>query len=308
MKACGAYWPDANNNPRQMATLSKAAHTFAGIENVRVPFDVSVDATAFGAKTGKESIDRQPAILKAPITDSEQLEHVSIPDPYTAGRAPIVLEAVRILASEMKDVPIICAIVGPFTLAGQLRGSQEAITDVAMRPEFIKGILEKATQWDIAYSKAAIEAGADIITIIDSTSGGDVLGPAQYSEFAYPYQKRVVEGIRGMDGYSILHICGKTKKNMSRMIETGANGISVDQQMDIEWVKQQTKGRAAAIGNVSPTSTLLFKKPADVMAEARHCIDAGTDILAPGCGFASETPLENMKAMLEAALLFGKRK
>lgn len=307
MKACGAYWPYANNNPIQMATLSMAAHTHAGIESVRVPFDVSVDATAFGALTGKESMDRQPAIIKAPITDPEILKDVSIPNPITDGRAPVVIDAVRILASELKTVPIICAIVGPFTLAGQLRGSQEAITEVAMRPEFIKGILEVATQWDIAYSKAAIEAGADIISIIDSTSGGDVLGPSQYSEFAQPYQKRVVDSIRGMDGYSILHICGKTTKNMPMIIETGANGISVDQQMDIGWVKQQANGKAAVIGNVSPTSTLLFKKPKDVIAESKKCIDAGTDILSPGCGFASETPLENMKALVEAAHLYGSR-
>jgi [methyl-Co(III) methanol-specific corrinoid protein]:coenzyme M methyltransferase len=91
------------------------------------------------------------------------------------------------------------------------------------------------------------------------------------------------------------------------MIETGANGISVDQQVDIGWVKQQVKGKAAAIGNVSPTSTLLFKGSQDVIAESIRCLDAGTDILAPGCGFAPGTPLGNMKAMVEAAMTYHKR-
>lgn len=301
MKATGAYWPDANNDPGLMARLSLSAHTLGGIESVRVPFDVSVDATAFGALTGKEGIDRQPAILEAPIRSPEALEAAEIPDPTKAGRAPVVLESIRILAKECKDSPIICAIVSPFMLAGQLRGSQEAIMDVAMNPGFLKGILEKATEWDIVFAQAAMEAGADVIAMIDATSSGDVLGPPQYVDFAMPYQKRVVDAIKEAEGYSILHICGKTTKNMPFMVQTGAHGISVDQQMDIGWVKQQLKGKAATIGNVSPTSTLLFKKPADVVAESIRCIEAGTDILAPGCGFAPETPLENMQALSRTA-------
>lgn len=301
MKASGAYWPEANNDAQLMAKLAKVAHTVAGIESIRVPFDVSVDATAFGAVTGKESIDSQPAILEAPIVSPEALEKARIPDPTKDGRAPVVLEAIKMLAEEFPHTPVICAIVSPFMLAGQLRGSQEAIMEVVMKPDFMKGILEKATEWDIAYSLAALKAGADVIAMIDATSSGDVLGPPQYAEFAMPYQRRVVDAIRQADGYSILHVCGKTTKNMPHMIQTGANGISVDQQMDIGWVKQQVKGKAAAIGNVSPTSTLLFKKPEDVTAESYRCLDAGTDILAPGCGFAPETPMANMKAMAEAA-------
>jgi MtaA/CmuA family methyltransferase len=307
MKASGAYWPDANNDPKLMANLAKAAHTIAGIESVRVPFDVSVDATAFGALTGKESIDRQPAILKAPITSPELLERAAVPDPLSMGRVPVVLEAVKILSSELNDVPVICAIVGPFMLAGQLRGSQEAIMDVAMKPDFIKGILEKAVQFDIAYAHAAIEAGADIVAIIDATSSGDVLGPMQYAEFALPYHKRLTDAIREAEGYSILHICGKTAKNIPYMMQSGANGISVDQQMDIGWVKQQLKGKMATFGNISPTSTLLFKKPEDVVSETKRCIDAGTDVVAPGCGFAPETPLANMRAMVEATHRYGKK-
>ncbi|MDD1769670.1 MAG: MtaA/CmuA family methyltransferase [Methanomassiliicoccales archaeon] len=308
MKASGAFWPEANNNPFLMAKLAKAGHTVAGLEGVRLPFDVSVDATAFGALTGKENIERQPAILKAPVCTQEQLEAAVVPDPHSAGRAPVVLDALRTLAKdpELAESPLICAIVGPFMLTGQLRGSQDAIMDVALNPRFIKGILEKATQWDIAFAQAALREGADVIAIIDATSSGDVLGPSQYAEFAMPYHKRLVEAILRADGYSILHICGKTTKNMPYMIETKANGISVDQQMDIGWVKQQVKGKAACIGNVSPTSTLLYKKPSDVEAETKRVIEAGTNIVAPGCGFAPETPLANMRAMVEATLKYGK--
>jgi [methyl-Co(III) methanol-specific corrinoid protein]:coenzyme M methyltransferase len=51
----------------------------------------------------------------------------------------------------------------------------------------------------------------------------------------------------------------------------------------------------------------LFGTPADVAAETRACIEAGTDVVAPGCGFALETPFENMKAMVEMTRTHGKK-
>lgn len=307
MRASGSFWPEANNDPRSMSRLAKAAHTVAGIESVRVPFDVTVDANAFGAATGKESMNRQPAVLSAPITTPQELGRAVVPDPLRDGRAPVVLEAVHLLAEGCPRIPVICGIVGPFMLAGQLRGNQDAIMDVIREPDFLKQILEKATEWGIEYSLAALNAGADVIAMIDATSSGDILSPSQYSEFAMPYQRRVVDAIRNAGGYVILHICGRTTENMDEMLRTGAHGISVDQEMDIGWVKQQVKGRAVALGNVSPTSTLLFKGPDEVMAESVRCLEAGTDILAPGCGFTPETPLDNMKAMVRTAKAYCRR-
>ncbi len=307
MEASASYWPDAHNDSALMAKLAMAAHTVGGIENVRVPFDVAVDATAFGAVTGKESIDRQPAIMERPITTPEELESAEVPDPHKDGRAPIVLEAVRELVNDLEEVPVICATVSPFMLAGQLRGDEMAIMDTIKNPAFIKGVLDLAAEWNIEFSKAALEAGADVVTMVDATSSGSVLGPKQYEEFALPYQRRVANAIRKEGGLSILHICGNTIKTLDAMVRTATDGISVDQQMDIAWVAEQLRGRCASIGNVSPTNTLLKKGQAEVEAEVKRCIEGGVDIIAPGCGFASETPLANMQAMAKATVKYGKR-
>jgi [methyl-Co(III) methylamine-specific corrinoid protein]:coenzyme M methyltransferase len=41
MEACGAFWPEANEDAEKMATLSEAGHTEIGFEAVRVPYDIS---------------------------------------------------------------------------------------------------------------------------------------------------------------------------------------------------------------------------------------------------------------------------
>jgi [methyl-Co(III) methylamine-specific corrinoid protein]:coenzyme M methyltransferase len=302
MKASGAFWPKANEDPELMFRLSLAAHTIAGLEGCRVPFDAAVDASAFGAVTSMESDRQQPAITGRPVSSITSLDQLEVPDPRKDGRAPVVLGAVSKLRRALgSDSPVLCGVISSFTLAGQLRGESDAMMELMTDPEFLKAVLEKAVRWDIEFATAAVEAGADVIVLVDATSSGDILGPEQYEEFALPYQKRISRAVREAGAKSIMHICGNTTANLPFMKRAGADGIGVDQSMDMRDVKKVLGRDVAAVGNVSPTTTLLFRSPEYVMEESWDCIEAGTDVLAPGCGFAPETPLANMKAMVQAA-------
>jgi [methyl-Co(III) methanol-specific corrinoid protein]:coenzyme M methyltransferase len=45
----------------------------------------------------------------------------------------------------------------------------------------------------------------------------------------------------------------------------------------------------------------LLPGPVDkIKAEAKQALEEGVDVLAPGCGIAPMTPLENIKAMVAA--------
>ncbi|MBI0582607.1 MAG: MtaA/CmuA family methyltransferase [Methanomassiliicoccus sp.] len=298
MKASGAFWPEANTDPALMFRLSLAAHTVAGLEGCRVPFDAAVDASAFGAVTSLDSDRRQPAITGRPVTSRELAEIVPIPDPRRDGRAPVVLEALTMLREEVGGTsPILCGVVSAFTLACQLRGEGEALMDLVLDPDYLRTVLNKAFRWNVEYAREAVAAGADVIVVVDATASGDILSPEQYDEFARPYEKRLVQVVRDSGAKSILHICGDTTLNLRPMKSTGADGISVDQTMDMRSVKRALGAGCAAVGNVSPVGTLLFHSPEYVYEACRECVESGTDVLAPGCGFAPETPLANMQAM-----------
>lgn len=298
MKATGAFWPQANEKADLMFRLALAAHTVAGLEGCRVPFDAAVDASAFGAVTSHESVRRQPAITGRPVSSMDSLDLLDVPDPRRDGRAPVVLEAVALLRQALgSESPVMCGVISAFTLAGQLRGEADMLMDSIIDPDFLKAVLDKAVEWDVEYSRAAVEAGADIIVLVDATASGDILGPEQFQEFALPHQQRVARAVREAGAKSIMHICGNTSLNLPLMRMSGVDGIGVDQSMDLKEVKKVLGPGCAVVGNISPTTTLLFRSPEYVIEECRDCIEAGTDILAPGCGFAPETPLANMKAM-----------
>jgi [methyl-Co(III) methanol-specific corrinoid protein]:coenzyme M methyltransferase len=169
--------------------------------------------------------------------------------------------------------------------------------DLILDPKLMDGIVAKAAEWNGVFIEAALKAGADVITMVDSAASGDLISPSQYEMFALPHEGKAVESIREMGGMSVLHLCGDISRHLDAMLSTAPDGISVEQSADLRWARGKVSGKAALIGNVSPTTTLLWGRPDDVRREALGCLGAGVDVLAPGCGFAPGTPLENMRAL-----------
>jgi MtaA/CmuA family methyltransferase len=126
--------------------------------------------------------------------------------------------------------------------------------DLVVDPDYLRVVLEKAFRWNVEFAQEAVSAGADVIVLVDATASGDILSPEQYEEFAQPYEKRLVQVVRDAGAASILHICGNTRQNLPLMKATGADGVSVDQSMDMRWVKRTLGRKVAAVGNVSPTN------------------------------------------------------
>jgi [methyl-Co(III) methanol-specific corrinoid protein]:coenzyme M methyltransferase len=302
MHASGAFWPEANHDAWKMAALSRAAHDIGLLESVRIPFDVAVEASAFGAVLGNEAVDRQPAVTRPRFRSLADLECFDLPDPRRDGRAPAVLQAVRILSESMPQVPVICGVVMPFNLATLLRGTEAALMDLMVDASLMRELLRVAGEWNGAYLEAVLAEGADVVTMVDSAASGDMVSPEQFAEFALRHDRDAADLVREGGASSVLHICGRIDRHIDHMLTVGADGISVEQSVDLRWARQRTRGRAALIGNVSPTSTLLWGTPEDVRRDAERCLMEGVDVLSPGCGFAPGTPLENMRSLGAAAM------
>lgn len=298
MEASWATWPDAHRDPEKMAALALAANRLAGIESARVPFDLCVEAETVGSQVSEGRLDSQPSIRRAAFREIAAFEDAVCPDPLADGRMATVVEAVRILAETDDTVPVIAGIVGPFTLAGQVRGVETLLMDFFDNPDFVKSLLKYSTEVLKTYSKALVENGADAVVIIDPSAGSELLGTAHYGEMALPYCKELVESL---EVPSILHICGDSKPILEMMAETGVNGISLDHLVDVGEAREILGDRTAIIGNINPADTLFLGTPEKVKEESLECIRKGANILAPGCGIPTRTTLKNIKAMVEAA-------
>ncbi len=310
MKAANAFYPEVQDDPIKMARLARAAHEIAGFENARVPFDETVEVTAYGTITGRKGLARHPLVLQHLIAKKEDVDRLHVPDPRTEGKVPVVLEAVRLLDEERRDVPIFLGIISPLMLAMQLRGDHETMMDMTTDPDLLKDLLGKTTDFILEYAREAVEAGADQIVLDDSLSNSDFLSLDQFKAFAEPYEDRVANEMRKMDIESILHVCGKVDEaQLERMIEIDVDAISIDEAVPITMAKRVGARRhVVVLGNISPTKTLLMGKADQIEEATKRCIDDGVDAVAPGCNLETYTPIENLIAMTRTAKSYGMKK
>jgi len=300
MKASGASWPDAHRDAALMAKLAVAAHDVAGLESVRIPFGLIAEAQALGCEIDfhEKDINFTPSVRAG----LKSFSRVKIPGPKV-GLMGEMLKAVK-LARTMagEDVPIVAGVTGPFTIAGHMRGLSEMMMDLVNDPKLIHGIEESSSRVATDFCRSLAEEGADVITLIEPT--GAIIGEDFFNEFCRPYLKKVISNVKVP---VVLHICGYTLPLFDSMIDTGAKGLSIDQTVSIAQAKEVVKGRAALIGNVNPVAILLQSDPSGVEADCRRILGEGTDVLAPGCGLAPNTPLDNIKAMVRAGLGYKKK-
>ncbi len=310
MESSGVFWPEAHRDADKMARLSYEAHRVVGFEGVRVPFDVNVESEALGCildydKGRHKGLDIQPLVRDFPIAAKEDIAKIQIPDPAKTGRMPVVVEAVKLLCARVgPDIPVLAAIVGPFMVAGQIRGVDNLMRDLARDPGFSHELLEKCCQSCSKYAHALVEAGADVIVIIDATASPDLVSPKFYQEYAKTYAKRIADEVSVP---TILHICGNASAILPYMAEV-ADGITFDALVDMAYAKEAVNGKAALCGNVDVNSTLLFGPIDKIEENVRYCIDNGTNLLTTACGIPPRTPTENLIAMVKAGKTYGVRK
>ena len=304
MKDSGSYWPDAHKMADKMAILSYAAHTKIGFESVRIPFDINVEAEALGCSLDWKRWDMQPPIKVPAIQTPEMIDKLEIPDVTKVARMPTVIKATELLSAKVKNesLPLLVALVGPFMIAGQVRGVDQYLIEMIEEPELVHKLLQKCTQTCKEYTNEVEKVGADVISIIDATSSPDLISPKNYDTFSSPY---VTDMIKNSKVPNILHICGKTRPILERMVSTGARAISIDSSVDMSELVKVTAGKCATAGNVSVVGSLFLGTPDEVTEETRVAISKGVNIPCTSCGIAPSTTNENLKAMVSAIKRYG---
>jgi len=296
MRQGGTRWPDAHHDPEQMVRAGAAAHVVCGLESVKVPFDMAVEAGALGADIDYGSEATLPKIRTPPFSEPD--EFVFEEDLLARGRFPVVLEAVRIARRKHGDsVPVISSMLGPFTLSGCLFGVETLLVWMIEEPEKVQAAMAKATRLVAMYIQGQFDAGAHVVQVSEPTASGDLISPVQYVEHVAPYHRTLVAGT---DRPVITHICGNITRHLPHLTSAGFRGVSFDAKTDVQAARTHLKGKAALIGYV-PTSLLRDGSPAEVGAAARQCLTEGVDALNAGCAVAPDTPLDNIRALIAVA-------
>ncbi|MEP9410589.1 MAG: MtaA/CmuA family methyltransferase [Candidatus Brocadia sp.] len=299
MERTGCRWPSVHRDAEKMATLSLAMHDEAGIENLGIPFCMTVEAEAMGGEVEDGDEVTEPRIINYPLKSVQEWRGLKGLNPYKDGRLPVILSCTSLLSRRCRDIPVIGNLVGPLSLATSLIDATVLFKTLRRRPEEVHGMLGFLTDNSIRYGEALIGNGADLIVVSDPTATGEILGPDMFSEFALPYLNKMVYSMHMLGKLVIVHICGNVSPVYELLKELNSDCISVDSVVNMGALREALPGKRL-MGNVS--TILLQNGPVSkIQTVSKNLIESGVDILAPACGLSAKTPVRHIRAMAETA-------
>lgn len=198
-----------------------------------------------------------------------------------------------------------------------LRGSiQDAILDFYDYPETMDKFITAYTEYALEYVRNSCKQGvADFFMFGGSYASMSVISPDFYRQYNLPFVIKVSEIMKEYGLPICLHMCG----HANEMVDVFANETQIDMLEPLERrpggnitlseVKKKYGGRLCLKGNVNTFETLASKSAAEVLEEARRCIEdaheGGGFILSSGDQVPGETPEENFVAMINSAKKYG---
>jgi MtaA/CmuA family methyltransferase len=299
----GSSYRDYVTDSRTLAGAQmKVAEEF-GFDYVSVISDPAREASDLGATV--EWFDNQPPAIvesQALLADKATLKGLRIPDPSSGKRMSDRIAGVQLLREKAgNDLLVEGWVEGPCAEAADLRGLNTLMLDFADDEPFVRELFEFVVEMNLAFGKAQIEAGADIIGVGDAAAS--LVGPRIYKDFVLPYEQRLIHGLRSLGAKVRLHICGNTKRILGSMGQVGADIV------DLDFLSPLADGRAAMgpnqvlLGNIDPVRVLLKSTPEAVTEGIAACHRGAGEryIVGAGCEIPRGTPAENVRAMCDYA-------
>lgn len=249
--------------------------------------------------------DDQPYAMdesRARLADKSDLGKLQAPDPLTAEAMRDRLDGLALLKQRVGDEKIIEGWVeGPCGAAADLRGINTLMLDFHDDPAFVRGLFDFVLDLALRFGRAQRDAGADLMGIGDPAAS--LVGPRLYEEFVWPYEKRLVDGLREIGLRVRLHICGNTRRILAGMGRLGCDIVDIDSAVPLADARAALGENQVLLGGIDPVRTVLNGTPGDVSAAVADCRRAAGPryIVGAGCEVPRGTSVENIRALARAA-------
>ena len=259
-------------------------------------YSVVQEAAALGARVDWGDRDKMPDVkefLNADFSD------IAIPsDLLEKPSCRVVLDALSILRRQVGGcAAIIGKVMGPWTMSYHMAGTQNFLLAVGMGESAkVTKMLRQLMPVTIAFINAQFQAGADIVVLADHATR-NLVGPYHYEQYLLPIHQEITAQVGGP---VILHVCGNCSDRLELFARSGADAYHFEWQVDSREAVRRVGDRISLAGNVNNPQALLQGTPADVHRQARYAIEAGVHLIGPECAIPLSTPLENLRAIVEA--------
>lgn len=217
-----------------------------------------------------QMVEKKGPFFPETVKTQSDLNKLKIAD--VASDLGYVLEAIRITKKELNNrVPLIGFAGAPFTIfCYMVEGSGSKTFSKARKmlyqaPEMAHQLLQKITDSTIAYLKAQIEAGADLIQVFDSWAG--ILPPNQYEVFSVSYMKQIADAIQEVPKTFFAKGAYFARESLAAL---DCQTIGLDWNMDIK-ESRELCGTKTLQGNLDPCA--LYASDKEIEKQTQEMLD-----------------------------------
>ncbi len=254
---------------------------------------------------GLEMIEKVGPTFRHPITSTKEIESLTMPDPQE--RLGYVMQAIKLVKHELAGkLPLIGFAGSPWTVATYMieNGSSKTFSKIKKllycEPNALITLLEKLTSATIAYLKAQIQAGADLVMIFDTW--GAVLSTPHYQAFSLKFMQEIITAIK--KEYPHLPTILFTKNGglwLEAIANTGTDAVGLDWTIEMAVARARIGDQVVLQGNLDPA--ILYADFATIREQVKHILQqmpkGHGHIFNLGHGIYPDVPVENMAYLIE---------
>jgi uroporphyrinogen decarboxylase len=274
--------------------------------------DEYVDEWGIGWKSVEYStpygVGRYTEFPHHPLAEDEAIDDYQPPDP----NRPELYEEAEWVLNKFKDEYWIVGVTVTtiFETAWALRGYEQMLTDLALKPDLAERILDIPYQYHLAAAKKLTEMGVDMIWVGDDIGAQDamLISPKMWRKFLKPRMANIIAEVKGINPQVKVayHSDGLIYPIIPDLIEIGLDVLNPIQpaSMDPAWLKKEYGDQLCFWGSIDEQHTLPFGSAADVRAEVQTRLETigknGGLIIGPTHHVQLDTPMENFWAMVNS--------
>lgn len=319
MRQAGRYLPEyrAVRSKVDFLTLCKTPELasevtiqpvdLVGVDAAIIFSDILVIPEAMGLELIVEEGRGGPR-FPSPVRSRSAIDALTPIDPNTSLK--YVMDALRLSHERLNNrVPLIGFSGSPWTLATYMvegRGSKSFryIKELIFsHPADAHALLGKLADAVAAYLSAQIDAGAQTVQIFDTWGG--ILAQEEFEEFSLRYLQRIVAAVKPK-GVPVIVFCKDCGHSLGKIAAIGADVVGLDWTTDIGKARAAVGAQTALQGNLDPT--MLFSTPARIEQGVQRILEkygkGSGHVFNLGHGILPETPVENVKAFVNAVKQF----
>ncbi len=218
-----------------------------------------------------------------------------------------IAETVRLIK---KNLPTETALIGfcgaPWTVATYMVAGKGTVNQAPARqlayedPALFQDLIDLLTDTSIDYLSRQVEAGAECLQIFDSWAGS--LPAEQFERWVIAPTRMMVKALR--EKYPHVPIIGFPRGAgplYQRYVEkVGIQGVSVDETMDVAWVKEHLQPHVTVQGNVDSLALIaggdVLERQVDQLLQSWS---DGPFIFNLGHGIQPTTPVAHVERLIE---------